>query len=51
MWIVLLWLLFSLLVGSVASGRGRGRWRWTLLAMLISPILAILLVLILPRRQ
>lgn len=48
--IFLFWLLFSIVVGAVASSRGRSGFGWFLLAMLISPLLAIIFVALAPSR-
>jgi len=40
------WLLFALVVGLIASGRGRSGFGWFILACLISPLLAGLIVLL-----
>jgi hypothetical protein len=47
--LVFFWLAFSIIVGVLAHGRGRSWFWWTLLAMLISPLIAGLLVLALGR--
>src|SRR5688572_13922941 len=44
----LFWLLFAIVVGVVASSRGRSGFGWFLLAVVISPLLAIVLVALLP---
>ena len=48
--IVLLWCFFALLVGAVARSRGRNWLGWALLALVLSPLVAGLLVLALPSR-
>lgn len=40
--------LFAVAVGAVASGRGRSGFGWFLLALIISPVISIIIVLILP---
>lgn len=45
----LFWLMFSVVVGVIASSRGRTGFGWFLLSMIISPLLGILLVALLPR--
>ena len=40
------WLMASIVVGIIASGKGRSFLGWTLLATLISPLLAGLLILV-----
>lgn len=49
--IVLFWLLFSIVVGVAASSRGRSGFGWFLLSVIISPVLALILVLVMPRRD
>ncbi len=46
---LIVWILLSLMVGDAAASRGRGRWAWTLVAVLLSPLpAAILLYLLRP---
>lgn len=45
----LVWLVFSCVVGAGASARGRSGFGWFLLSALISPLLALVLLLLLPR--
>lgn len=47
--IILFWFLFSAVVASAANSRGRSSSGWLLLSIVISPLLAGLLVLALPR--
>lgn len=49
--IFIFWLLFSIVVGIAASSRGRSGFLWFLLAAIISPLLAIILVLVLPNKS
>lgn len=44
--IIFFWLLFALVVGQIASGRGRSGFGWFLLACLISPLLAGIILLL-----
>lgn len=44
----LFWVLFAAVVAIVASSRGRSGFGWFLLAVIISPLLAIILVALLP---
>lgn len=46
--IFLFWLLFSIVVGVIAGSRGRSGAGWFLLAVVISPLLALILVALLP---
>lgn len=46
--VIIFWLLFSLVVGVMASHRGRGGYGWFLLACLISPLLAFLFLVASP---
>jgi len=45
------WLVFSVVVAIGASGRGRHGPGWFLLSMVISPLLAFLLLMMLPSRS
>jgi len=51
--IIFFWFMFAIIVGIAANTRGRSGFGWFLLAVVISPLLAGLLVLALPdlRRQ
>lgn len=40
------WVVFAAIVGAIASGKGRSFLGWTLLALLISPLVAGLAVLV-----
>ncbi len=42
------WFIFAVIVGIGASSRGRNGLGWWLLAMLISPLLAVILLMLLP---
>jgi len=42
------WLIFAVVVGVVASSRGRSGFGWFLLAMVVSPLLAFIVVAFLP---
>ncbi len=46
--IAVFWLIASIVVGVIANSRGRDWLRWTGLSILISPLLAGILVLVLP---
>lgn len=48
--IVFFWIVFAVIVGVGANTRGRDPVGWVLLAIVISPVLAGLLLLALPRR-
>jgi hypothetical protein len=48
MGIFIIWLVLAFLVGIAASSRGRSGAGWFLLAVIISPLIAILFVLALP---
>lgn len=43
------WLVFAVVVGICASSRGRSGFGWFLLSVAISPILALILVLVMPK--
>ena len=46
-----LYIAFAIAVGLLAKGRGRGGFRWTLLALVVSPLIAGGIVLLLPRGE
>ena len=46
---VLFWLMFAIVVGIIANSRNRSGFGWFLLSVLITPVLALILVLCLPR--
>jgi hypothetical protein len=46
MWVVI-WLGLSVVVGVAASGRGRSGFGWFLLSLFISPLIALLVLLVL----
>lgn len=46
-----LWLIFSIIIGVGASQRGRSGFGWFLVGMVISPLLGLVLLLLLPRRD
>lgn len=35
--VFVVWVLLSVLVGTLAASRGRSKWRWILISMLLSP--------------
>jgi len=45
--ILIVWFIFCIIVGAIASNRGRSGIGWFFLAFLISPIISLILVLIL----
>lgn len=45
------WLVLSLIVGAIAGKRGRSSGGWALLALVISPLLAVLILLVLQDRS
>ena len=45
------WFIISIVVGIAASSRGRSGFGWFLLAVLISPILALLFLIAFPPKQ
>lgn len=46
--VAIVWLLLALVVGVAASGRGRSGFGWFVLAVVLSPLIAGLLVLAMP---
>ena len=49
--IIFFWLLFALVVGMIASSRGRSGFGWCILACLISPLLAGIILLLSANRR
>lgn len=49
--IIFFWLLFALVVGLIASSRGRSGFGWFILACLISPLLAGIILLVSANRR
>lgn len=48
MWLIIPWLIFAGIVAILADGRGRSGFGWFILAVLLSPLVGALLVLVLP---
>lgn len=46
--IVFIWLIVSIVVGIAANSRGRNGFAWFLVSVLLSPILALLFLLVFP---
>jgi hypothetical protein len=49
--IAFLWFAFAVVVGIAASARGRNGAGWFVLALIISPVIALLLVLVMRRQE
>ena len=49
--LIYLYFLLAMLVGIIATGRGRSWWRWFLISLFVTPLIAGLLVLVLPREH
>jgi len=49
--VIFFWLMFALVVGMIASSRGRSGFGWFLLACLISPLLAGIILLVSANRR
>jgi hypothetical protein len=49
--VCLLWFIGAIIVGMAGSARGRSGFGWFLVAVLISPLLGLILVLVLPNRS
>jgi phosphotransferase system glucose/maltose/N-acetylglucosamine-specific IIC component len=49
--IAFLWFAFAVVVGVAASARGRNGVGWFVLALIISPLIALLLVLVMRRPE
>jgi hypothetical protein len=45
------WIVVAIIVGVVANSRGRSGFGWFVLAVVVSPVIAFLLVIVLPRRN
>lgn len=48
--LILLWVVFAFVIAIGARARGRSGFWWLLIAVLISPLIAALLLLMLPRK-
>jgi hypothetical protein len=46
--LLVVWVIFAVIVGAAASGRGRSVAGWIVLAILISPLLALILLVVMP---
>jgi hypothetical protein len=52
LWLLVAWVIGTLVVGYVAVQKGRSGWLWTLLSLvLISPLLALLALAALPPQR
>lgn len=52
LWLLIAWIIGTLVVGYVAVQKGRSGWLWTLLSLvLISPLLALLALAALPPQR
>lgn len=52
LWLLIAWVVGTLVVGYVAVQKGRSGWLWTLLSLvLISPLLALLALAALPSHR
>jgi hypothetical protein len=49
-WFVL-WLLLAVVVGTAANSRGRSFAGWTLVSILLSPLIALILLVVLPDKR
>jgi hypothetical protein len=47
--LIYLYFLLAILIGIIASARGRAWWRWFLISLFVTPVIAGLLVLVIPR--
>jgi len=45
------WIVFAIIVGVGAAARGRSGLGWAVLGLVISPVLALVLLLLLPNRK
>ena len=46
--LLFVWVAFAVIVGAAANGRGRSVAGWIVLAVLISPLLALILLVVMP---
>ena len=46
--VFIIWFILSILVGLYAGSRGRGSGNWFVVAMLLSPLLALIFVAVMP---
>jgi hypothetical protein len=52
LWLLIAWIVGTLVVGYVASQKGRSGWMWTLLSLVVlSPLLALLALAALPSHR
>lgn len=51
MLVIILWFVFSMLVGAVAKNRKLGEWPGFFLALLLSPVIGLLIALVSPRKE
>jgi hypothetical protein len=49
--IAFFWFAFAVVVGVAASARGRNGFGWFFLALIVSPLIGLLLVLVMPSRR
>jgi hypothetical protein len=49
--LIVVWFIFAIVVAVAAAGRGRNPLGWFLLACVISPLLAVILLALFPRRN
>lgn len=49
--LIVFWLICAIVVAVAANGRGRNAFGWFVLATVISPLLAAILLALLPRRE
>jgi hypothetical protein len=49
--LIYLYFLLAILIGIIATIRGRSWWRWFLISLFITPLIAGLLVMVLPREH
>jgi hypothetical protein len=49
--LIVLWVIFAVGVAIVANGRGRNPLGWLLIACVISPLIAVILLVVLPSKE
>lgn len=51
MFVVILWIVFAVLVGLVASSKGRSGFLFFFLALILSPIIGLIIALVVPKNN
>ncbi|MCS7485661.1 hypothetical protein UA24_04015 [Marinomonas sp. BSi20414] len=51
MFVVVLWIVFSILVGLLASSKGRSGFLFFFLALILSPVIGLIIALVMPKNN